>query len=172
MKKSILILVVFLFTGIQMTVGAQNVAADSNIVAATETVSAETTQSGLSYVEESLMNPSPQAEIQIMEVLQQFPGLNTTDLARRLPYPRHYIQAVLSELRGICVKNNGVGWQQMDLDEAEDITVAKPETPPVPIAAPKAAPPLSEHCFVRSVSPLVKLIADYEASRLDRPLLS
>jgi len=56
MKKSILILVVFLFTGIQMTVGAQNVAADSNIVAATETVSAETTQSGLSYVEESLMN--------------------------------------------------------------------------------------------------------------------
>ncbi|MBP6635544.1 MAG: sodium ion-translocating decarboxylase subunit beta, partial [Paludibacter sp.] len=39
-----------------MTVGAQNVAADSNIVAATETVSAETTQSGLSYVEESLMN--------------------------------------------------------------------------------------------------------------------
>ena len=56
MKKSILILVVFLFTGIQMTVGAQNVAADSNIVAATETVSAETTQSRLSYVEESLMN--------------------------------------------------------------------------------------------------------------------
>lgn len=56
MKKSILILLVFLFTGIQMTVGAQNVAADSNFVAATETVNAETTQSGLSYVEESLMN--------------------------------------------------------------------------------------------------------------------
>lgn len=56
MKKSILILLVFLFTGIQMTVGAQTVAANSNLVAATETVSAETTQSGLSYVEESLMN--------------------------------------------------------------------------------------------------------------------
>lgn len=56
MKKSILILLVFLFTGIQMTVGAQNVAPESNVVAATETVSAETAQSGLSYVEESLMN--------------------------------------------------------------------------------------------------------------------
>lgn len=56
MKNCILILLVFLFSGIQMTVGAQNFAADSNIVTATETVSAETTQSGLSYVEESLMN--------------------------------------------------------------------------------------------------------------------
>jgi oxaloacetate decarboxylase beta subunit len=56
MKKSILILVVFLFTGIQMTVGAQNVAADSNLVAATETVSAETTHTGLSYIQESLIN--------------------------------------------------------------------------------------------------------------------
>lgn len=56
MKKSILILLVFLFTGIQMTVGAQTVAADSNLVAATETVSAETTHTGLSYIQESLMN--------------------------------------------------------------------------------------------------------------------
>ncbi len=56
MKKSILILLVFLFTGIQMTVGAQTVAADSNLVAATETVSAETTHTGLSYIQESLIN--------------------------------------------------------------------------------------------------------------------
>ncbi len=56
MKKSILILLVFLFTGIQMTVGAQTFAADSNLVAATETVSAETTHTGLSYIQESLIN--------------------------------------------------------------------------------------------------------------------
>ncbi|NCB68198.1 MAG: sodium ion-translocating decarboxylase subunit beta [Bacteroidia bacterium] len=39
-----------------MTVGAQTVAADSNLVAATETVSAETTHTGLSYIQESLIN--------------------------------------------------------------------------------------------------------------------
>lgn len=55
-KKNILILFAFLLASITMSVGAQTVAPDSALVAATEQVSADTSGSGLSYVEESLMN--------------------------------------------------------------------------------------------------------------------
>jgi sodium ion-translocating decarboxylase beta subunit len=55
-KKNILILFAFLLASITMSVGAQTVAPDSALVVATEQVSADTSGSGLSYVEESLMN--------------------------------------------------------------------------------------------------------------------
>lgn len=55
-KKNILILFAFLLASITMSVGAQTVAPDSALAAATEQVSADTSGSGLSYVEESLMN--------------------------------------------------------------------------------------------------------------------
>ena len=55
-KKNILILFAFLLASITMSVGAQTVAPDSALVAATEQVSVDTSGSGLSYVEESLMN--------------------------------------------------------------------------------------------------------------------
>ena len=55
-KKNILILFAFLLASITMSVGAQTVAPDSALVAATEQVSVDTSTSGLSYVEESLMN--------------------------------------------------------------------------------------------------------------------
>jgi len=55
-KKNILILFAFLFASITMSVGAQTIAPDSALVAATEQVSADASGSGLSYVEESLLN--------------------------------------------------------------------------------------------------------------------
>lgn len=55
-KKNILILFAFLLASITMSVGAQTVAPGSALVVATEQVSADTSGSGLSYVEESLMN--------------------------------------------------------------------------------------------------------------------
>ena len=55
-KKNILILFAFLLASITMSVGAQTVAPDSALVAATEQVSADTSTSGLAYIEESLLN--------------------------------------------------------------------------------------------------------------------
>lgn len=56
MKKNILILMVFLFTGIHTQVGAENISIARDTIITTKNISMETTQSGLSYVEESLMN--------------------------------------------------------------------------------------------------------------------
>lgn len=55
-KKNILILFAFLLASITMSVGAQTVAPDSALVAATEQVSVDTSTSGLAYIEESLLN--------------------------------------------------------------------------------------------------------------------
>lgn len=55
-KKNILILFAFLLASITMSVGAQTVAPDSALVAATEQVSVDTSSSGLAYIEESLLN--------------------------------------------------------------------------------------------------------------------
>lgn len=55
-KKNILILFAFLLASITMSVGAQTVAPDSALVAATEQASVDTSTSGLAYIEESLLN--------------------------------------------------------------------------------------------------------------------